>query len=101
MFLDRNGLLKSFFGLAFSIIYQEVTRFKQSSLETEDASDMASSFPSGTFIQYVADNVDHNLCTFDGRGTFHGMGIVQASTNRNGIMMEIKAIKRKALMYVN
>ena len=24
-----------------------------------------------SFIQYVADNVDHNICTLDGHGTFH------------------------------
>ena len=29
-------------------------------------------------IQYVADNVDHNVCTIDGYGTFHGMGIIAA-----------------------
>lgn len=27
-------------------------------------------------IKYVADNVDHNLRTLDGRNTFHGMGII-------------------------
>ena len=31
-------------------------------------------FP-GMFIQYIADNVDHNVITLDGSGTFHGMGI--------------------------
>ena len=29
----------------------------------------------GHFVQYVADNVDHNVCTLDGQNTFHGMGI--------------------------
>lgn len=24
----------------------------------------------------MADNVDHNLCTLDGKGTFHGMGMI-------------------------
>ena len=23
------------------------------------------------FVQYAADNVDHNICTLDGHGTFH------------------------------
>jgi hypothetical protein len=31
-------------------------------------------------VQYVADNADHNLCTLDGKGTFHGMGIIAAIT---------------------
>ena len=34
----------------------------------------------GHFVQYSADNVDHNLRTLDGTGTFHGMGIIAAIT---------------------
>ena len=29
--------------------------------------------------QFVADNVDHNIATTDGKGTFHGMGIIAIS----------------------
>ena len=32
------------------------------------------------YIQYVADNVDHNVATIDGTGTFHGMDIIAAVT---------------------
>ena len=32
------------------------------------------------FLQFVADNVDHNVRTLDGYGTFHGMGIIVGST---------------------
>ena len=28
-------------------------------------------------IQYIADNVDNNVATIDGTGTFNGMGIVE------------------------
>ena len=28
------------------------------------------------FVQYVADNVDHNLRTLDGNDTFHWMGLM-------------------------
>ncbi len=28
------------------------------------------------FLQYAADNVDHNSVTLDGKGTFHGMGLI-------------------------
>ena len=31
------------------------------------------------FAQWVADNVDHNTTTLDGKNTFHGMGIIGAS----------------------
>jgi hypothetical protein len=33
-----------------------------------------------TFVQYVADNVNHNIRSLDRYGTFHGMGIIAAST---------------------
>ena len=32
------------------------------------------------FVQYVADNLDHNIGTFGGHDTFHGMGIIAALT---------------------
>jgi len=33
------------------------------------------------FTQFVADNVDHSNATLDGKGTFHGMGIIAISTS--------------------
>ena len=38
---------------------------------------------SQTFTQFIADNVDHNIVTLNGQGTFHGMGIL-ASTVGSG-----------------
>ena len=32
------------------------------------------------FLQYSADNVDHNMRSIDGKGTFHGMGIIAMVT---------------------
>ena len=32
------------------------------------------------FVQYVADNADHNLRTLDGNDTFHGMGLIATVT---------------------
>ena len=34
----------------------------------------------GQFVQYVADNVNHNIPTLDGLGTFHGMGMIATLT---------------------
>ena len=34
----------------------------------------------GRFVQFVADNADHNVATLGGHNTFHGMGIVAAVT---------------------
>ncbi|KAG1670841.1 hypothetical protein GQR58_016642 [Nymphon striatum] len=87
--------------LGFCSSYREVSRFKQSSMATEDASEVAVTLPPGSFAQYVADNVDHNLCTLDGKKTFHGMGIIQVSTNSSGTHNREKAIKRQKLELVN
>ena len=34
----------------------------------------------GLFLQFVADNIDHNAQTLDGLNTFHGMGVISAVT---------------------
>ena len=34
-------------------------------------------------VQYVADYVDHNIRSIDGKNTFHGMGIIATITPRN------------------
>ena len=90
-------LIEELSQLGFCHSYREVTRFKQSAMTIEGASDIAFSLPPGTFSQYMADNVDHNICTLDGKKTFHGMGIMQASTNMNGVQREEKSIKRQDL----
>ena len=45
------------------------------SLETE-----LPNINSGQFLQYVADNVDHNTRTIDRLNTFHGMGMIATVT---------------------
>ena len=32
-------------------------------------------------MQFLDDNVYQNTCTIDGKGTFHGMGIIATITN--------------------
>ena len=60
--------------LGYSITYNEITRFKQSSLQVSEQ-DLPESFPEG-FTQWSLDNIDHNIATLDGQETFHGMGII-------------------------
>ena len=48
---------------------------------------------SSQFVQYVADNVDHNIRTLDGNDTFHGMGmiaIVTPGTKNNNQILRVK-----------
>jgi hypothetical protein len=63
--------------LGFSITADEVDRFKQSVILSDEDS-LPQKCP-GSFTQWAADNVDHNVATLDGQGTFHGMGIISMS----------------------
>ncbi|KAG1661213.1 Transient receptor potential cation channel subfamily A member 1 [Nymphon striatum] len=93
-------LLDELYQLGFSSTYTKVNRFKQSAMASEDATQASVTLPPGTFSQHVADNVDNNLCTLDGKNTLHGMGVIQVSTNENGLIREEKPIKRLGLQRV-
>ena len=49
--------------------------------------------PNNRFVQWSADNVDHNLATLDGKRAFHGMGSI-ASVTPSGSIEQLKGIKR-------
>ena len=36
-------------------------------------------------VLFAPDNVDHNIVTLDGKGTFHGMGMLAAVTPGNKV----------------
>ena len=61
----------------FCCSYQEVQRFGKNA-----AVHQGTNIPNHTseFVQYVADNVDHNIRTLDGNDTFHDMGIIASVT---------------------
>ena len=65
--------------LGYSISYDKIKRYKQSLMKNE-SNCIASAVTE--FTQFVADNVDHNVCTLDGKEKFHGMGIIACSINR-------------------
>ena len=64
--------------LGYCFSYNEVQRYKQFLISSD--TDVLTSI-STEFTQFVSDNVDHNVCTFDGSGTFRGIGIIAFSTN--------------------
>lgn len=62
----------------FCCSYDEVKRYERCASVAEydpPQNDLPQSF-----VQYVADNVDHNITTLDGKNTLHGMGIIGAFT---------------------
>lgn len=71
-------IVDSLYKHGFSCSYSEVQKFEKSAALTK-----GKELPEpegGRFIQYICDNVDHNVRTLDGFGTFHGMGIISTST---------------------
>ena len=49
------------------------------------------------FVQYVADNVDHNIRTLDGNDTFHGMGMIATitpGTKKSNPILRVKVTPR-------
>ena len=83
------------FSIGFPLTYDEVVRYKQSVLQHNSGmlTEM-DSYPQ-TFTQFSANNVDHNVATVDGKGTFHGMGIVAISTRSDNTAAEVKRIAVK------
>ena len=65
--------------LGFCSSYSELLRF-QHSASVSQRQDIPAFMPNQQFMQFVANNVDHNTRTLDGRNTFHGMGIIVTVT---------------------
>ncbi|CAG2207157.1 unnamed protein product [Mytilus edulis] len=64
--------------LGFCSSYYEVQKFESSAAAVQGV-DLPGDI-SNSFVQFVADNVDHNTRTIDGLNTFHGMGIIAGIT---------------------
>ena len=90
-------LIDKLFRLGFSVLYNEVNRFRQAVVQSESIEQLLpETFPE-SFSQWVADNVDHNLASIDGSGSFRGMGVLVILTptkNSTGPVASQNAIKR-------
>ena len=89
--------------LGFAVSYSEVNRFKQACLVSQSINNQIQRLSSeSSFTQFVADNVDHNIATLDGRGTFHGMGIIASTvSSREHVIEEIKIKRPQTLLKVD
>ena len=63
--------------LGFCCSYREIQKFAAFHLGTDLPIDTDEE---AVFMQYSADNVDHNKNTLSGDGSFHGMGIIISLT---------------------
>ena len=76
--------------LGFSISYDEVVKYKQSVIQSETVENVLSEYIPGTFTQWVADNVDHDVVSLDGQGSFHGMGIIVVSSPKDSVPLHTR-----------
>ena len=70
-------LIESLHNLGSS--YKEILKFERSSAMISGA-ELEELLEDGSSVKFSADNVDHNICTIDGRNTFHGMGMIASVT---------------------
>lgn len=80
--------------LGFSCSYAEVRRFAYCATISNQQIQSEQPVLRNSVTKFVADNVDHNLCTIDGKGTFHGMGMISIdSTSENKSEKRIARVK--------
>ena len=74
-------LINELYKFRFSVSCSKVTRFKQSIIQNASLDELNIQVYPKAFTQFAAENVDH-IVTIDGKGTFHGMGIIAMSLPR-------------------
>lgn len=74
----------------FCLSYSEVKKFERSAAMMQ-GTDIQNCTPEH-FLQYAADNVDHNIRTIDGKNTFHGMGIIVGITPKTTTTKPVRRI---------
>ena len=80
-------LIESLHEHGFCSSYKEVQKFERCAAVAQNAD--IPQHEQDQFIQFVADNVDHNIRTLDGLNTFHGMGIIATVTPGKPIVRRI------------
>lgn len=70
-------LVETLYSMGFACSYSEVLKYQSNAAMSQN---VALKELNGQFVQFVADNVDHNTATLDGHNSFHGMGIIASIT---------------------
>jgi hypothetical protein len=67
--------------MGFSSSYSEVQRFEENAAASVSPDILGGHINAlDAVVLFAADNVDHKIITLDGKGTFHGMGMIAAIT---------------------
>ena len=89
--------------LGLSISPDKVSRFKQSVIQNENIDEVVIPNPD-SFIQYVADNTAHDICTLDSKNTRHGLraiAIANITNQVDGSVCKGMPVPREELKHVN
>ena len=72
-------LIHELYTLGFCESYGEILKFNRR-LTNERIDDLLKNYEG--FTKFVANNIDHNIATLDGCGTFHGMRVIAVIAKR-------------------
>ena len=86
-------LVDSLYKHGFGCSYKEVQKFEQNAA-LQQSGDVSVLNSGKSHVQFIADNVDHDIRALDGHGTFHGMGLVATVTPT---LTKVKRITRRAV----
>ena len=59
-----------------------MSQYKQSAVERRTTKSSNCDMEDDTFLQWLAENICHNLVTLTDKGTFDGMGVVSANYSK-------------------
>jgi hypothetical protein len=84
--------------MGFSSSYSEVQRFEKNAACSAGSDVLGDDIDLlDSMVLFAADNVDHNSITLDGKGTFHGMGMIVAVTPKKQMDRSIPRHKVSSL----
>ena len=79
-------LIYTLSAMGYCSSYPEVQRFEHNAASSVAPDVLGGDMDMlGMTLLFAADNVDHNRVTLDGKGTFHGMGMIAAVTPGNPV----------------
>src|SRR6218665_2254966 len=88
--------------MGFCSSYAEAQRFEKNAANCVAGNILGEDADvSNKTLLFAADNVDHNILTIDGKGTFHGMGMIAALTPRQETLHKIPRHKTAVLNIVD
>ena len=95
-------LIESLYSHGVCSSYSEVQKFERSAAFHQGTE--IEGINNESFIQHIADNVDHNILTIDGLNTFHRMGIIAAVTPRvtaTKLVPKVEVLSKDIMMNAN